>query len=477
MDPNTLSPQQPTLISTASEVEEGGSFKKKLLSIFIGLLVLGTITAVVFLFVVPRVFPSKPDKAELIYWGLWEDPKIMNEIIADFNREYPNIKIKYEKQDITNFDDYVIRLTTRINQGKEKSPDIFRFHNSWPIQLKGYLSPLPTDVVSALELETQYYNVIKRDLKDKDTGAYYGVPLQVDTLALFINEDLFKAADLPGAPTNWNNLTDYAITLTVPDESGQIKTSGVALGTFDNIDHASDILSMLFVQNRADLYNLAGKTKVNAVEALGNKFYTAFALGSENGGGKTWDKGMDNSKLAFTQGNLAMYFGYSWDIFEIKAKNPQLKFKVVSVPHINDERNETIASYWVEGVSAKSKHQKEAFTFLKFLGKKETLLKLYSLESKTRPFGELYPRRDMKNLLSSNPLLKAFLDQADTAVSTPFSSDTYDGAMNAALNRYLGNAVNSIIDGSTSPESAVETLGAGEAQVLSEYISATTTKK
>lgn len=474
MNPNN-SAQQPIPLSQTVAVEEGGGgFKKKLLSIIIGLFVLSAIIALVFVFVVPRFFQGGSGKAELVYWGLWEDPKVMNEIIADFNTKYPDIKVKYEKQDITNFDDYVVRLTTRINKGVGDVPDIFRYHSSWPIQLRGYLLPLPSDVVTSLELDTKYYNVIKKDLQFN--GAYYGVPLQVDTLALFINDDIFKGGDFASVPDNWNALADSAVTLTVPDETGKIRTAGVALGTFDNISHASDILSMILVQNRANLYDLAGPTKKNAVDALGGKFYARFSMGDENGAGKTWDNGLENSKTAFTKGDLAMFFGYSWDIFEIQAKNPSLKFSVVPVPHINAERSETIASYWVEGVSSKSKHQKEAFTFLKYLGQKSTLEKLYKLESQTRPFGELYPRRDMKSLLSSNPLLKTFLDQADNAVSTPFSSDTYDGAMNAALNTYMGNAVNSILTG-TSPESAVDTLGAGETKALSDYTLPAATKK
>lgn len=475
MDPNNAAPQQPVPLSQAMETDEGGGSKKKILSIVIGLLVLGALFAAIYIFVVPRFFNASSGKAELVYWGLWEDPKIMNEIIADFNKQYPDIKITYKKQDITSFDDYVVRLTTRIDQGKEDVPDIFRYHSSWPIQLRGYLLPLPSDVVSSLELDTQYYNVIKKDLQFN--GAYYGVPLQVDTLALFINDDIYKGGDFASVPDNWNSLADAAVTLTVPDETGKIKTAGVALGTFDNISHASDILSMILVQNRANLYDIAGTTKKNAVDALGDKFYARFTLGDANGAGKTWDNGLENSKVAFTKGNLAMFFGYSWDIFEIQAKNPSLKFSVVPVPHINAERSETIASYWVEGVSSKSKHQKEAFIFLKYLGQKSTLQKLYKLESQIRSFGELYPRRDMKSLLSSNPLLKTFLDQADNATSTPFASDTYDGAMNASLNLYMGNAVNEILGG-TSPETAIDTLGAGEAKVLSNYaLPATTTKK
>lgn len=469
MDPNNPNtnipiPQQPSPVSAEIPQEEGGGiFRKKLLSIVIGALVLLLIIGAVFFFVVPRFFPSKPGKAELVYWGLWEDPAIMNQIIADFNRVYPDIKIKYEKQDIKGLGKYIERLTTRINNGT--GPDIYRYHISWPIQLKGLLLPFPKDVVEALELETEYYDSIKNNLKIN--GAYFGVPIGIDSLLLFINEDLFKAADIDSAPTNWNDLTDMASTLTVSDENGRIKTSGVALGTFDNINHASDIISLLFVQNGADLYDLDGPTKQNAIDALG-VYYTYFAKGDENARGKTWDADMEDSLIAFANGKLAMYFGYSWDALAIKAINPELNFKAVNVPTLPPDRDQTIASYWVEGVSAKTKNAREAFTFLKFLGKKGTLEKLYTLESKQRLFGESYPRRDMKELLKDNPYLTPVLDQADRGVMTPFSSDTHDDAMNAALNTYLGNAVNSILNG-TSPESAIDTLGAGEAQILSKY--------
>ena len=477
MDPNNPNPQQPILQESPPQtppqqpspipqnipVDTSSGIRRKIVSIIIGGIALLAVITFVFILLIPRFFPSGPGAATLTYWGLWEDPMVVNEIIADFNRQYPTIKIKYEKQDIKGLGKYIDRLTTRIQNGT--GPDIFRFHNSWPIQLSNLLLPFPKDVVQSLELDSAYYNVIKKDLNIH--GAYVGVPLQIDTLALFVNDDLFKAADISSPPTNWNDLTDIAASLTVPDENGKIKTAGVALGTYNNIAHASDIISLLFVQNGADLYNVSGPKKSNALDALG-VYYTYFAKGDENGRGKAWDAGMDNSTLAFANGKLAMYFGYSWDILTIKAINPNLNFRVLTVPHLPPDRNQTIASYWVEGISSKTKHSKEAFTFLKFLGKKETLQKLYSLEAKQRLFGELYPRRDMKNTLSSNKLLAPFLEQADNAVSTPFSSDTQDDALNAALNTYLGNAVNSILNG-ISPASAIDTLGAGETQVLGKY--------
>jgi multiple sugar transport system substrate-binding protein len=161
-----------------------------------------------------------------------------------------------------------------------------------------------------------------------------------------------------------------------------------------------------------------------------------------------------------------MFFGYSWDIFAIKAKNPTLSFSIHPVPALTNPV--TIASYWAEGVSSKTKHQKEAMLFLTFLTKKETEQQLFTIESKTRLFGELPARRDLGQLVSKNPLLDPFLKQAEYAVSSYYVSDTFDNGLNDQLNVYLGNAVRAIL-GNTSVESATDTFVKGATQVLKRY--------
>jgi ABC-type glycerol-3-phosphate transport system substrate-binding protein len=146
--------------------------------------------------------------------------------------------------------------------------------------------------------------------------------------------------------------------------------------------------------------------------------------------------------------------------FTIQALNPSLRFQVSPVPHLPLGRKITVASYWVEGVSQKTKYQKEAMLFMKYLTKKETLQKMYSEASKTRPFGEIYPRVDMADSLKDNVFIYPFVAQAKDEVSTFMASDTYDNGLNEKSNTYLGNAVTSILD-NTSPESALETLSAG----------------
>jgi ABC-type glycerol-3-phosphate transport system substrate-binding protein len=236
----------------------------------------------------------------------------------------------------------------------------------------------------------------------------------------------------------------------------------VALGAFDNIAHNSDIISLLLLQNGADIKGLNGPARQSAFDAL--SFYTSFATGDS----RVWDGTLENSKLAFAGGRVALYFGYSWDIPEIKALNPNLEFSVLAVPHLPG-RNITIASYWVEGISAKTKHAPEAFKFLEFLASRKTLEKRYTQHSKIRLFGELYPREDMAGLLSSNTLIYPFVTQGKDAKSTIFSSDTYDEAMVDSLNSYLGNAIRSIMNDNTSVQTAIETLANGVSQVLGRY--------
>lgn len=425
---------------------------KKLLKIGIGLAVILVIAMILFTVIIPKLPSSPSGQVTLTYWGLWEDSKTMQSLIDGFERQYPNIKVNYSEQDVKQYRE---RLLTRINNGN--GPDVFRFHNSWYPMLSGVLLPFSTDTISAADFKKNFYPVSQKDLIVN--GGIYGIPLEVDTLALYINTQLFQSAGLT-PPTNWNDFINDARTLTVKDSNGEIKTAGAALGSFDNITHAPDIVSLLFLQNGVDITNLQNSSD-RAINAL--NFYTSFVTDENN----VWDNDLDPSILAFSKGNLAMFFGYSWDYFTIKQQNPNLSFQIVPVPQLPDQ-NVNMASYWVEGVSVKSKHQKEALLFMKYLAQKSTEETLYAEEAKERSFGEPYARVDLGSTLQSNPVLASFVKEAPFALSSPFVDGTYDNGLNQELDTYLGNAINSILTG-TSPESAFDILSKGAAQVFQKY--------
>lgn len=428
--------------------------------------VIGLIVVIMILFVIFRVFFSSSDKpvklenVTLTYWGLWEDEKVMDSIISDFQRENPNIKISYKQQTIKEYKD---RLVTRIDNGS--GPDIFRFHNTWLPQLSRVLLPLSADVITKDEFKNNYYPVTQADIVKN--GAIYGIPLEIDTLSLFINTEDLQAAGI-NPPTTWPEFQNAANILTTTSSDGKIIKAGAAMGTVNNITHATDIISLLMIHNGANLRNPSSTLK-NVADAL--DFYISFTKG-ENLNKVVWSKDQEESIIAFSKGNLSMYMGYSWDIFLIenykRMYNSSVAYQIVPVPQIPPYDPADIASYWVEGVSSKSKHPKEALLFMKFLTKKETQEKLYTEVSKVRLFGEPYSRVDLADKLKGNEMVYPFVSQGKIAVSSYFASDTYDNGINEKMNDYLRKAVESISN-DTSSETAADTLSKGVAQVLKEY--------
>jgi multiple sugar transport system substrate-binding protein len=444
--PEATPPSEPAEVLRFEEGSKLGVLKKLILPLLVLLILAGAVVLVI-RFVLPRL--AKPTEITLTYWGLWEPDTVMKGVVADWEREHPDIKINYlrnAKQD------YRERLQSALARGE--GPDIFRFHSTWVPMLKNELDPVPPSVMDAATFESAFYPVIKSDLRSGTD--YLGLPLEIDTLALFYNEEIFQSAGKT-PPTTWDDLRTLASALTVRDEQGKIKTAGAALGTTTNVDHWSDILALMMIQNGA---NLASPTDNLAKDAL--TYYTLFTLTD-----RIWDATLPSSTLAFATGKLAMYFGFSWDVFEIKNINPDLVFKVVPVPQLSGT-NVNWASYWVEGVSKKSEKKEAAWEFMKYLSSREVMQKLYQAESQVRLFGEPYSRVEMADLVKADPMVAPFLQQASSAQSWYLASRTYDNGINDRMVKYFEDAVNSVNDGE-DPEKALTTAASGIAQLLSQY--------
>lgn len=404
---------------------------------------------------IPRLaslkIPGMPGKeVRLKYWGLWEQDSVMQGLINEFQQNNPDVKVEYVLQ---SHKDYRERLQSAL--AGEEGPDIFRFHNTWVPMLKDELDIIPPDIYSSSSFQETFYPVATRDLR-RGAG-YVGVPLEIDGLALFYNKSIFRAA-AKSPPITWEDLRKLAFDLTIRDQSGRIQTAGVALGTTGNVDHWPDILALMMLQNGV---NLADPTDKLAADAL--LFYTIFTRSD-----KVWDSTLPSSTQAFAAGDLAMYFGPSWRILDIKALNPDLDFEVIPVPQL-PKSNITWASYWVEGVSATSGHKNEAWEFIKFLSSKEALEKFYAAATATwRIIGEPYSRTDMADLLKEDPLVGAYIKQAPSAQSWYMCSATHDNGINDRIIKYFEDAVNAVNQRADTQDS-LETAAQGVSQTLSQY--------
>lgn len=413
--------------------------------------------AFIFLIVIIFVIKSlvtkvaQPKEVTITYWGLWENDSTVRGMIAEFEAKNPAIKVQYIKQSPKQYRE---RLQSAINRGE--GPDAFRFHNTWIPMLHNQLSPVPTSVMTPQEFSSTFFQIASTDLMAGST--IFGIPMMIDGLGLYINQDLFATAGVT-APVTWTDVLNMIPKLTVKNGTA-IVTSAIALGTTGNVEHFSDILALMFLQNGANLTTINGK---EAEQTL--IFYRKFADPSDPL--YTWSDGMDNSVSAFAAGRVAMILAPSWRAHDISLINPQLRFSVVPVPQLPGN-SVAWASYWVEGVSAKSKSQAQAWEFVKYLTGREAAAKLYTDSAKTRLFGEPYARVDLANSIQDDPYVGAYVKQALFARSFPLASRTFDNGINDKLIKYLEDAVNAMVAGA-SPTQVLQTASSGFRQVLSSY--------
>jgi multiple sugar transport system substrate-binding protein len=443
-------------------------------------LIVGGILAIlgllIFKIILPRLGGRTNVPVTLNYWGLWEDTGIMQGVIDEFETKNPNIKINYV---VNQKNDYRTRLIGRLAKtGTDNSvPDIYRIHSSWLPMFDDYLASVPTSSVKTIQLDTDYYDVYKKDLMVK--GSFKAVPLMFDSLMLFYNKDLLDAAG-KDLPKSWVGLEATAKELTVTNENGGIEVAGVAMGTTENVDHWSDILGLMMQQNGVSWTANEAQDKEKIQSIL--KFYTLFLTQDH-----VWDNTLPSSTELFANGKLVFYFAPSWRIFNIGEMNPNLNFGLAPVPQLPTLANVALdkvesgeedgaltnrhwATYWVEAVNSKSKNQQEAWKFMEFLTSKESMEKLFTTASQVRSFGEIYPRKSMAASLNSNLKVKPFLDVANFAQSGYMSSRTFDDGLNdLGMIKYFEDAINGIVNENKTAETVVETVILGMQQTANKY--------
>jgi multiple sugar transport system substrate-binding protein len=420
---------------------------------------------------IARLRNHKPDSKEvtLTYWGLWEEEVVYRPLIDEYHKNNPNVKINYIKQDPK---DYRERLQSALDRGE--NIDIFRFHNSWIPMFINAIAPIPKTVMSDQEYEDAFYSVIQSDMKVNES--YYGIPLMIDGLLMFYNEDILKNANVT-VPQNWSQVREIVPKLTVK-QNNKIITSAIALGTAENIEYFSDILGLMMMQNGTKL----SKSLYSCIDELSQKcsedaltFYREFAELPNN----SWDDTLENSLVAFANGKVALVFAPSYAAYDIKLLlaqgNKTLNFRTAQVPQLPCETAVCPAihwaTYWVEGVSKNSQNQEEAFKFLKFLSSSDSLQKLFNEQVKVRElFGEPFPRKELAKNLSNHVYLAPLIEEAPNMTSFYTAARTFDGetGINSTLNKYLKDAINSLSQG-TSIETAVKTIDTGFAEIYSRF--------
>ena len=273
---------------------------------------------------------TMPDKIVLEYWRIFEDQDSMSGIISSYQALYPYVEIRYKKFRFEEYADALIEAWA-----KDEGPDIFAVPNYWVGAYLDFAEPLPTSTTmqqvsvgtsmggqqeitltpktnksyNVYNLNNYFVDVVADDVIIKEN--IYGLPLGLDTLALYYNTDLLNQANIALPPQTWEEFVASIPRLTLLDADGEIVQAGAALGAAENIPRSQDILALLMMQSGAEMVNDSG-TKINfgnesktqagyfpAERAL--QFYLDFSNPSKEA--YTWNPKMTDALSLFSQGN------------------------------------------------------------------------------------------------------------------------------------------------------------------------------
>ena len=334
---------------------------------------------------------TKPAPVSLEIWGILDDSKTFLPIIDNFQKKYPYTRINYTLKDKDTYHEDILKAFS-----DNQAPDIFMLWNSnlpYYENKISYLDLKKDKDLNLFDLDQTYPQIAKNELLKGDY--LLGIPLYVDNLALYYNQDIFNYYNIALPPATWEEVLNLISRLRRINNQGQITRAAIALGSPYNVRWNFDIISTLMIQYGSNIVDidkkqitfrydllLDGKKIVPGEEAL--KFYTQFS--DSRSRYYTWNDNFTDSVIAFSKGETVMLIGYNQAQKIIKEYNPNLNYGIASLPQFaaNSSNKINYGDTMSLVVSQNSKYPEECWQFLKFLAQKNTA-KFYYLQTENPP--------------------------------------------------------------------------------------------
>lgn len=198
-------------------------------------------------------------------------------------------------------------------------------------------------------------------------------PVLADPLITIYNKKLLRENGLSNAPALWQDLPQYQSKITKLDNSGSLDVSAIAIGA-NNVLQNKNILVTSLMQmghNPAIPYwftDISGSPvqKFNTdlgLQASSNsiegdiyallKYQTSFVDSQKIT--YTWNEAGRNDLESFLDGKLAIMFGLSSYVNQIKALNPNLEIDISYIPQMNTKNKITSGRIYGVAVSNTTK--------------------------------------------------------------------------------------------------------------------------
>jgi ABC-type glycerol-3-phosphate transport system substrate-binding protein len=344
----------------------------------IGTLVLSIVIAVMIFSGVIKLPGAKNNvqyTGTVTIWGTVQ-AESMSEIIEAVNGQTKTYQVVYQEKDATTFEiDLVQALAS------DKGPDMVVLGPSMLIKQNDKFEATPYKSFSERDFKDLYVDIATLFLSPEGVLA---VPISIDPMVLYYNRDILNREGIAAPPTTWNELIELAPRLSEVTPDGTLIKSMIALGEFDNVTHAKDIVALLALQlsnpiveakkvngdkgaatQYKSVFNAPNEQGVQVGDSV-LRFYTSFSDPAKDT--YSWSKNIPESQTQFIAGKIPFYLGYASEYSAISNKNPNLAFDIARVPQIKDYPTKTtIGSVLGIAVLKSSKNKAAAFNTNQYL--------------------------------------------------------------------------------------------------------------
>jgi ABC-type glycerol-3-phosphate transport system substrate-binding protein len=304
---------------------------------------------------------SNQPQGKVVIWGTFTSPDV-SKVFQDVTTTNQDLTISYVKKDEATYSNSLIEAFANGT-----GPDLFFITPDMIMKDENFIYKIP------------YANYPEKTYNDSfiDGADVYlskdgiiGFPVVVDPIVLYYNKNILSNEGISQSPQYWDELFNLNSQLTKVKSGGTITQSMIALGGYDNINNAKDILSTLFIQSgnsivqRTDTgYNAVltqnSSSSISPIESAVN-FFMNFSNPSNTA--YSWNRALPNSRDMFTGGKLGMYIGFASELFNLQSINPNISFDVSEIPQARDTSiKRTYGKIYALAVNKKSANITAAF--------------------------------------------------------------------------------------------------------------------
>ena len=337
---------------------------------------------------------AQAEDVKITVWSLDRDIQPAPNLIKDFNALDNGITVEYRQ---IQFDDVVSEAMRAYSTGQ--APDIIAIDNPEHALFasRGAFLDL-TDKIAASDVvkpENYYPGPLKSVMWD---GKYFGIPKATNTIALYYNKDMFKAAGLDPdkPPQTWDELVETARKLTDPSKN----VYGLTFSAKANEEGTFQFLPWAQMGG-------GGYDKINSEGAVKALETWKKIIDEKLASPDTLTRSQWDSTGTFNSGNAAMAISGPWELDRmLKEAKFDWGVALLPVPQEGAERSSAMGDFnWA--IFSNTEHPDEAFKVLEYFVSQDDRM--------FKDFGQLPPRSDITIAPTGEPLkdaaLKVFIEQ------------------------------------------------------------------